>query len=151
MGGQIDAEEPEAAIHGHGELTGALDEVVWGSAFRVIGHQQEVQAMARSQGHERTVATLLIGPEALGVYDGGTMCSYDPFRLDFRPEPEPVPGELPPALRVVEDDDLLHRPRFPLWIRIGAVLMAFGFFCSLALSGTGPSLLTHPALPLVTR
>ncbi|HJN73348.1 MAG TPA: hypothetical protein QGF58_05375 [Myxococcota bacterium] len=74
------------------------------------------------------------------------MRSYDPFRLDFRPEPEPVHGEIQPALRVVEDEDLLHGPRFPLWIRVGAVLMALGFALSTALSGGSP-VLTHPAVP----
>lgn len=55
------------------------------------------------------------------------MGSYDPYRLDFRPEPEPVDGSLPPPIRLVEDDDLLHLVRFPSWVRWAALSLAAGF------------------------
>jgi len=52
---------------------------------------------------------------------------YDPYRLDFRPGPEPVEGPLPPPIRLVEDEDLLHLERFPPWVRWAAVGLAAGF------------------------
>ena len=81
-----------------------------------------------------------------------SMRSYDPFRLEYRAEPDPVPGEIQPAVRLVdEDDDLLHYPRFPMWVRISAAAMAFGFFVATALttaaSGGTYSLLTDVWLP----
>ncbi|MCP4803953.1 MAG: hypothetical protein GY913_09030 [Proteobacteria bacterium] len=80
------------------------------------------------------------------------MKSYDPFRLDYRAEPEPVPGHVQPAARLVdEDDDLLHYPRFPTWVRVSAAAMAVGFFIATALtaaaSGGTYSLLTDSWLP----
>jgi hypothetical protein len=55
------------------------------------------------------------------------MGQYDPYRLGFRPGPEPVEGPLPPALRLVEEDDLLHLERFPTWVRFAAAGLAAGF------------------------
>lgn len=150
LSGEVHAEQLEAPSNDElsSEGVSAFDQVVGRRALRVIGHQQEIQAMARSQWHAGTVATQGIGEGGPSVYDGVPMHSYDPFRLDLRAEPEPVQGELPPAIRVVEEeDDLLHSARFPLWIRVGAVLMALGFGVSVALSAGGPSLLTHPAFP----
>ena len=52
---------------------------------------------------------------------------HDPYRLGFRPGPEPVEGPLPPPIRLVEEDDLLHAERLPGWWRWGAVGLALGF------------------------
>lgn len=52
---------------------------------------------------------------------------YDPYRLGFRPGPEPVEGPLPPPLRLVEADDILRDVRFPSWFRLAALGMAAGF------------------------
>ncbi len=55
------------------------------------------------------------------------MGHYDPYRLEFRAEPEPVDGPLPPPLRLVEDDDLLQVERFPPWVRWAALGLAAAF------------------------
>ncbi len=55
------------------------------------------------------------------------MGHYDPYRLGFRPGPEPVEGPLPPPLRLVEDDDLLHVERYAPWVRWAALGLAAGF------------------------
>lgn len=80
--------------------------------------------------------------------------TFDPFRLEYRAEPVPVPGVVQPAVRLVEEeDDLLHYPRFPAWVRVSAALMAIGFFASTALTaaatGGAYSLLTDAWLPVV--
>ncbi|MCB9759022.1 MAG: hypothetical protein H6739_04215 [Alphaproteobacteria bacterium] len=60
--------------------------------------------------------------------------SFDPFRLDLRTDPEPVSGDLPPPIRLVEEDDLLHHDRLPRWMRLLAGLLAIVFALSTALT-----------------
>jgi hypothetical protein len=55
---------------------------------------------------------------------------YDPYRFGLRIAPLPVEGELPPSLRLVEDDDddlLMHRiPPHMRMLAMGIALL-FGF------------------------
>ncbi len=78
------------------------------------------------------------------------MGTYDPYRLGFRVEPEPVDGPLPPPLRLVEDDDVLHQRRFAPWVRWAAMGLAAGFALATVLtaaaSGGRVSLLTGEPL-----
>lgn len=60
---------------------------------------------------------------------------HDPFVLHGPPQIAPVEGELPPPLRLVEDDDdLLYAPPKPRWVRIGAALLAIFFGVASTLS-----------------
>ncbi len=50
---------------------------------------------------------------------------YDPLRFGPPPGPSPVDGLLPPGLRLVEEDDLLHQgiPRFRRLFALAVVLL----------------------------
>jgi len=66
--------------------------------------------------------------------------AYDPFRLNHRPGPVPVQGDLPPPIRLVDEDDLEDRGR-NIWLRgIAAAVIAFFTLASVltaaATSGT---------------
>ena len=51
--------------------------------------------------------------------------AHDPFRLNHRPGPVPVKGDLPPLIRLVDDDDLENRGR-NIWLRgVAAAVIAF--------------------------
>jgi hypothetical protein len=55
--------------------------------------------------------------------------NYDPYRFGLRIAPLPVEGELPPPLRLVEDDDDLLMHRIPPHMRMLAmgIALLFGF------------------------
>ena len=57
------------------------------------------------------------------------MGDYDPYRFGLRIAPLPVEGELPPPLRLVEDDDDLLMHRIPPHMRMLAmgIALLFGF------------------------
>ena len=61
------------------------------------------------------------------------MVGYDPYRLGYRPEPLGVAGPLPPPLRLVEEDDLLHHDR-PRVHRVLAIGIAALFVAATALT-----------------
>ncbi len=61
------------------------------------------------------------------------MVVYDPYRLGYRPEPIGVAGPLPPPLRLVEEDDLLHQDR-PRVLRVLALGVAALFVVATALT-----------------
>jgi hypothetical protein len=52
---------------------------------------------------------------------------YDPYRFGLRVAPLPVEGELPPPLRLVEEDDDLLSHRIPPHMRVLAVAIALLF------------------------
>ena len=52
---------------------------------------------------------------------------YDPYRLGFRTAPLPVEGELPPPLRMVDEDDDLLGHRTPAHVRVLAMGIALLF------------------------
>ena len=65
--------------------------------------------------------------------------AHDPFRLNHRPGPAPVQGDLPPLIRLVDEDDLLNTGR-NIWLRgLAAAFIAFFVLASVltAAASTG--------------
>ena len=96
-----------------------------------------------------------------GLYQGydGVMGFYDPYRFGLRPAPIPVEGELPPPLRLVEEDDdlLCHRTSAQRRVMAGLVALLFAVATAFTAYQTAGlrSLLTqagfHPPPPADSR